>query len=107
MSGMNRGMMEARKELWRARCDAAFLRRPLQLPVARARNGAAPAFARSNGRNRTRGENSAAGEEDCFAAPSLTETVYALGLQERLVGDTDIAITPRTRQRNTKWAGAI
>ncbi|HXM93167.1 MAG TPA: cobalamin-binding protein [Candidatus Dormibacteraeota bacterium] len=40
-------------------------------------------------------------------APSLTETIYALGLQERLVGDTDFCDYPPDAQRKTKVGGAI
>ena len=40
-------------------------------------------------------------------APSLTETVYALGLQERLVGDTDYCDYPPEAQKKQKVGGAI
>jgi cobalamin transport system substrate-binding protein len=40
-------------------------------------------------------------------APSLTETIYALGLQERLVGDTDYCDYPPEAQQKTKVGGAI
>lgn len=40
-------------------------------------------------------------------APSLTETLYALGLQERLVGDTDYCDFPPAAQQKTKVGGAI
>jgi len=40
-------------------------------------------------------------------APSLTETVYALGLQDRLVGDTDYCDYPPDAQKKTKVGGAI
>jgi iron complex transport system substrate-binding protein len=40
-------------------------------------------------------------------APSLTETIYALGLQERLVGDTDYCDYPPEAQKKTKVGGAI
>ena len=40
-------------------------------------------------------------------APSLTETIYALGLQERLVGDTDYCDYPEDAQKKTKVGGAI
>ena len=40
-------------------------------------------------------------------APSLTETVYALGLQDRLVGDTDYCDYPEDAQKKTKVGGAI
>lgn len=40
-------------------------------------------------------------------APSLTETVYALGLQDRLVGDTDFCDYPLDAQKKTKVGGAI
>jgi iron complex transport system substrate-binding protein len=40
-------------------------------------------------------------------APSLTETVYALGLQDRLVGDTDFCDYPPDAQTKTKVGGAI
>jgi iron complex transport system substrate-binding protein len=40
-------------------------------------------------------------------APSLTETIYALGLQDRLVGDTDFCDYPAEAQKKTKVGGAI
>jgi iron complex transport system substrate-binding protein len=40
-------------------------------------------------------------------APSLTETVYALGLQERLVGDTDFCDYPPEAQKKIKVGGGI
>jgi iron complex transport system substrate-binding protein len=40
-------------------------------------------------------------------APSLTETIYALGLQDRLVGDTDYCDYPPDAKRKTKVGGAI
>jgi iron complex transport system substrate-binding protein len=40
-------------------------------------------------------------------APSLTETVYALGLQDRLVGDTDYCDYPADAKNKTKVGGAI
>jgi iron complex transport system substrate-binding protein len=40
-------------------------------------------------------------------APSLTETIYALGLQERLVGDTDYCDFPPEAQKISKVGGAI
>jgi cobalamin transport system substrate-binding protein len=40
-------------------------------------------------------------------APSMTETVYALGLQDRLVGDTDYCDYPPEAQTKTKVGGAI
>jgi iron complex transport system substrate-binding protein len=40
-------------------------------------------------------------------APSLTETVYALGLQDRLVGDTDYCDYPPDAQKKTKVGGII
>jgi iron complex transport system substrate-binding protein len=40
-------------------------------------------------------------------APSLTETVYALGLQDRLVGDTDYCDYPPDAQKKPKVGGAI
>jgi cobalamin transport system substrate-binding protein len=40
-------------------------------------------------------------------APSLTETIYALGLQDRLVGDTDYCDYPPDAQRKQKVGGAI
>src|ERR1700693_4603803 len=39
-------------------------------------------------------------------APSLTETVYALGLQDHLVGDTDYCDYPPEAQKKTKVGGA-
>jgi iron complex transport system substrate-binding protein len=40
-------------------------------------------------------------------APSLTETLYALGLQDRLVGDTDYCDYPEDAQKKTKVGGGI
>ena len=40
-------------------------------------------------------------------APSLTETLYALGLQDRLVGDTDYCDYPEDARKKTKVGGAI
>ncbi|HJZ64957.1 MAG TPA: cobalamin-binding protein [Candidatus Acidoferrum sp.] len=40
-------------------------------------------------------------------APSLTETVYALGLQDRLVGDTDYCDYPADAAKKHKVGGAI
>jgi iron complex transport system substrate-binding protein len=40
-------------------------------------------------------------------APSLTETVYALGLQDRLVGDTDFCDYPFDAQKKAKVGGGI
>jgi iron complex transport system substrate-binding protein len=40
-------------------------------------------------------------------APSLTETVYALGLQDRLVGDTDYCDYPPAAQKKQKVGGAV
>ena len=40
-------------------------------------------------------------------APSLTETVYALGLQDRLVGDTEFCDYPPDAQKKTKVGGAV
>jgi iron complex transport system substrate-binding protein len=40
-------------------------------------------------------------------APSLTETVYALGLQDRLVGDTDYCDYPAEAKTKTKVGGPI
>ncbi|MGC2466696.1 MAG: cobalamin-binding protein [Candidatus Acidiferrum sp.] len=40
-------------------------------------------------------------------APSLTEAIYALGLQDRLVGDTDFCDYPPEAQKKPKVGGAI
>ena len=40
-------------------------------------------------------------------APNLTETIYALGLQDRLVGDTDYCDFPPEAQLKAKVGGAI
>lgn len=40
-------------------------------------------------------------------APNLTETVYALGLQDRLVGDTDYCDFPPEAQQKPKVGGAV
>ena len=40
-------------------------------------------------------------------APSLTETIYAFGLQDRLVGDTDQCDYPPDAQKKTKVGGGI
>jgi len=40
-------------------------------------------------------------------APSVTETIYALGLQDHLVGDTDFCDYPPDAQKKTRVGGAI
>ena len=40
-------------------------------------------------------------------APSITETIYALGLQDRLVGDTDFCDYPVEAQKKPKVGGII
>ena len=40
-------------------------------------------------------------------APNLTETIYALGLQDRLVGDTDYCDFPPEAQQKAKVGGAV
>lgn len=40
-------------------------------------------------------------------APSLTETIYALGAEDRLVGDTDFCDFPSAAQNKPKVGGAI
>ncbi|MCU1240223.1 MAG: hypothetical protein JWO71_949 [Candidatus Acidoferrum typicum] len=40
-------------------------------------------------------------------APNLTETIYALGLQDHLVGDTDYCDFPAEAQQKTKVGGAV
>jgi cobalamin transport system substrate-binding protein len=40
-------------------------------------------------------------------APNLTETIYALGVQDRLVGDTDYCDFPPEAQHKTKVGGAV
>jgi len=40
-------------------------------------------------------------------APSLTETIYALGLEDRLVGDTDYCDYPPEAKKKTKVGGGI
>lgn len=40
-------------------------------------------------------------------APSLTETLYALGVQDRLVGDTDFCDYPSEAQKKTKVGGVM
>lgn len=40
-------------------------------------------------------------------APSLTETIYALGVQDRLVGDTDYCDYPPAAQKKPKVGGVI
>ena len=40
-------------------------------------------------------------------APSLTETIYALGVQDRLVGDTDFCDYPADAQKKPKVGGAV
>ena len=40
-------------------------------------------------------------------APSITETIYALGAQDRLVGDTDYCDFPAEAQQKTKVGGAV
>src|SRR5690348_15298693 len=40
-------------------------------------------------------------------APNLTETIYALGLQDRLVGDTDYCDFPPEAQQKARVGGAV
>jgi iron complex transport system substrate-binding protein len=40
-------------------------------------------------------------------APSLTETVYALGIQDRLAGDTDFCDYPADAQKKPKVGGGL
>jgi iron complex transport system substrate-binding protein len=40
-------------------------------------------------------------------APNLTETLYALGVQDRLVGDTDYCDYPPEAQKKTKVGGVV
>ena len=40
-------------------------------------------------------------------APNLTETIYALGAQDRLVGDTDFCDYPPDAQKKSKVGGAV
>lgn len=40
-------------------------------------------------------------------APNLTETIYALGLQDRLVGDTDFCDFPLEARQKTKVGGPV
>ncbi len=40
-------------------------------------------------------------------APNITETIYALGLQDHLVGDTDYCDFPAEAQQKTKVGGAV
>jgi len=40
-------------------------------------------------------------------APSLTETLYALGVEDRLVGDTDFCDYPAEARKKTKVGGVI
>jgi iron complex transport system substrate-binding protein len=40
-------------------------------------------------------------------APSLTETIYALGVEDRLVGDTDYCDYPPDAQKKPKVGGAV
>jgi iron complex transport system substrate-binding protein len=40
-------------------------------------------------------------------APSLTETIYALGLQDRLIADTDFCDFPADAQKKTKVGGGL
>ena len=40
-------------------------------------------------------------------APNLTETIYALGLEDRLVGDTDYCDYPADAKKKTKVGGGI
>jgi len=56
------------------------------------------------GRNRPCAANSHAYRS---LAPSLTETLYALGVQDRLVGDTDYCDYPPDAQKKKKVGGVI
>jgi len=108
MSGMNRGMMEARKELWRAALLTLLFASAFALPVsARAQNGAAPALREVTDETGRVVKIPQPVRRIVSLAPSLTETVYALGLQERLVGDTDYCDYPPDAAKKHKVGGAI
>ncbi len=101
-------MMEARKELWRAALLTLLFASAFALPVsARAQNGAAPALREVTDETGRVVKIPQPVRRIVSLAPSLTETVYALGLQERLVGDTDYCDYPADAAKKHKVGGAI
>src|SRR5262245_35436188 len=105
---MNRGMMEGRKRLRRAALLVILFALTLALPVrVQAQNGATPAFREVTDETGRVVKLPRTVRRIVSLAPSLTETVYALGLQDRLVGDTDYCDYPVDASKKHKVGGAI
>jgi len=101
-------MMEVRNRLWRAALSALLFAAPLPLSVsARVQNGAAPALREVTDETGRVVKIPQPVLRIVSLAPSLTETVYALGLQDRLVGDTDYCDYPADAAKKHKVGGAI
>jgi len=108
VSGMNRGMMEVRNGLGRAVVMTLLFASAFALPVsARTQNGAAPALREITDETGRVVKIPQPVRRIVSLAPSLTETVYALGLQDRLVGDTDYCDYPADAAKKHKVGGAI
>lgn len=108
VNGMNRGMMEAGKRLRRVALLALLFAAGLALSAwARAQNGAAPVLREVTDETGRAVKIPQPVRRIVSLAPSLTETVYALGLQDRLVGDTDYCDYPADAAKKHKVGGAI
>lgn len=108
LNRMDRGMMEVRNRLWRAALSALLFAAALPLSVsARVQNGAAPALREVTDETGRVVKIPQPVLRIVSLAPSLTETVYALGLQDRLVGDTDYCDYPADAAKKHKVGGAI
>src|ERR1700741_3971355 len=105
---MNRGMMEAGKRLRHAVLLALLFASAFALPLsASVQNGAAPALREVTDETGRVVKIPQPVRRIVSLAPSLTETVYALGLQDRLVGDTDYCDYPADAAKKHKVGGAI
>ena len=101
-------MMEVRNRLWRATLSALLFAAALPLSVsARVQNGTAPALREVTDETGRVVKIPQPVLRIVSLAPSLTETVYALGLQDRLVGDTDYCDYPADAAKKHKVGGAI
>ncbi len=100
--------MEGRKKLRRAALLVILFALTLALPVrVHAQNGATPALREVTDETGRVVKIPQPVRRIVSLAPSLTETVYALGLQDRLVGDTDYCDYPADAAKKHKVGGAI
>jgi iron complex transport system substrate-binding protein len=105
---MNRGMMEVRNRSRRAVVMALLFAAAFALSAqARVQNGAVPALREVTDETGRVVKIPQPVRRIVSLAPSLTETVYALGLQDRLVGDTDYCDYPADAAKKHKVGGAI